>query len=117
MPGTTDSPNMPEELNDEPQKPSISREELEAQLEEADRERGQFREMALRAQADLTNYRRRMEEEREEIFHAAASRVINKLLPVVDDLAEGLGSGPVRRGRRSLGGRGADYREKPENVA
>ena len=96
MPGTTNSPNMPEELNDEPQKPCTSREELEALLEEADRERRQFREMAQRAQADLTNYRRRMEEEREEIFHAAASRVVNKLLPVVDDLQRALEQAPSR---------------------
>ncbi len=96
MPGTTDSPNMPEELNDGPQKPRTSREELEAQLEEADRERGQFREMAQRAQADLTNYRRRMEEERDEIFHAAASRVVNKLLPIVDDLQRALEQAPSK---------------------
>ena len=94
MPGTTDSPNRPEELNDEPEKMPTSREELEAQLEEAERERGQFREMAQRALADLTNYRKRMEEERGDIFDAAASRVINKLLPIVDDLQRALEQAP-----------------------
>ena len=94
MPGINDSPNRSEELNDEPQQPSTSREELEAQFEEANRERSQFREMALRAQADLTNYRKRMEEERGDIFHAAASRVINKLLPIVDDLQRALEQAP-----------------------
>ncbi len=94
MPGTTDSPNRPEELNNRPEETSTSREELEARLEEADRERGQFREMAQRAQADLANYRRRMEEERGDIFDAAASRVVNKLLPIVDDLQRALDQAP-----------------------
>ena len=94
MPGITDSANNPEELNNEPEKIPTSRQELEAQLEEADRERRQFREMAQRAQADLTNYRKRMEEERGDIFDAAASRVINKLLPIVDDLQRALEQAP-----------------------
>ena len=94
MPEITDSANNPEELNDEPEKSPISGEELKSQLEEADRERRQFREMAQRGQADLANYRKRMEEERGDIFDAAASRVINKLLPIVDDLQRALEQAP-----------------------
>ena len=41
--------------------------------------------MLQRAQADLINYKRRTEEEREEQQKHANSRLINKLLPVVDD--------------------------------
>ena len=54
-------------------------------LEEAARERDQFRAMAQRAQADLINYRRRMEEERQMVGQQAASQVIVRLLPVLDD--------------------------------
>jgi molecular chaperone GrpE len=55
------------------------------QLEEATREREQFRAMAQRAQADLINYRRRMEEERQMVGQHAASQVIVRLIPVLDD--------------------------------
>jgi molecular chaperone GrpE len=58
---------------------------LKAESEESSREKAQFREMLQRAQADLINYKRRTEEEREEQQKYANSRLINKLLPVVDD--------------------------------
>ena len=62
-------------------------EELVARAEEYNRERAQFRELAQRAQADLANYRRRAEEEREELAKYANSRLILKILPVLDDFA------------------------------
>ena len=68
---------------------------LEKRLEEAGRERSQFKEMALRAQADLANYRRRVEEEREEHNRAVAGRFVLKLLPVLDDLQRALDSVPA----------------------
>jgi molecular chaperone GrpE len=61
-------------------------ETLQAELEEANREIGQFKALAQRAQADLANYRRRVEEEREQVYHSIATRFINKLLPILDDL-------------------------------
>ena len=63
---------------------------LQERLEEVDRERAQFKELALRAQADLANYRRRIEEEREEYNRAVAARFVLKLLPVLDDLQRAL---------------------------
>lgn len=39
-----------------------------------------------RAQADFTNYRRRSEQEREEVSKFANSALVNALLPVLDDL-------------------------------
>ena len=48
---------------------------LRAKLDEALREKDQFRTMAQRAQADLTNYRRRAAEEKDEHrFYALSSR-------------------------------------------
>ena len=58
---------------------------LKAELEEANRERDQFRQMLQRAQADHVNYRRRTEEEREEQQKHTNSRLIQKLLPVMDE--------------------------------
>lgn len=77
--------NEPEqEAND--QRPELNGEEtLERQLEEAARERDQFRAMAQRAQADFINYKRRMEEERQLIGQQAAGQVVMQLLPVLDD--------------------------------
>lgn len=73
--------------------PSI--ETLQAELEEANRERGQFKALAQRAQADLVNLRRRVEEERGEMYHSTAARLIVKLLPIVDDLQRALDHVPV----------------------
>lgn len=61
-------------------------ESLQAELEEANRERSQFKSLAQRAQADLMNLRKRAEEEREALYYATAARLITKLLPIVDDL-------------------------------
>ena len=60
--------------------------DLQARLEEAEREREQFKGIAARAQADLVNYRRRAEEEKEEIRRSAKSALLMKMLSTVDDL-------------------------------
>ena len=64
------------------------------QLEEALREKEQFRAMAQRAQADLINYRRRAEEQRVEVKRAANTELLLKILSIVDDLDRGLGLVP-----------------------
>ena len=58
---------------------------LNAEVEEVSREKDQFREMFQRAQADFINYKRRTEEERDELHKHASSRLILKLLPVMDE--------------------------------
>ena len=63
---------------------------MREQLEEALREKGQFRAMAQRAQADLFNYRRRAAEEREELRRTANSQLLLKVLSVVDDLGRAI---------------------------
>ena len=72
-----------------------SLETLQAELDEADRERSQFRAMAQRAQADLANYRRRVEEERDEMLSSVTARLITKLLPIVDDFQRALAQTPA----------------------
>ena len=56
------------------------------QLDEALREKGQFRTIAQRAQADLENYKKRVIKEREDLQKSATEDLILKLLAVVDDL-------------------------------
>lgn len=58
----------------------------EERLEEALREKDQFRSIAQRAQADLINYRKRAAEEQQEIRRNANTDLILKVLGVVDDL-------------------------------
>ena len=59
-------------------------------LEEALREKGQFRSLAQRAQADLENYKKRAADEREEIRRFGQSQVILKVLAVADDFGRAL---------------------------
>lgn len=63
---------------------------LTEQLAEAERERGQFKNMAMRAQADLQNYRRRAAEEQAELRRSANAELIRKLLEVVDNFDRAL---------------------------
>ena len=56
------------------------------QMEEALREKEQFRAMAQRAQADLVNYRRRAEDERRYLRRSANSEMLLKVISIVDDL-------------------------------
>lgn len=59
---------------------------LTEQLQEALREKVQFRAIAQRAQADLVNYKHRAAEERKEAAARASSQLLLKLLPIADDL-------------------------------
>ena len=81
-------PGMPEEQQ------SISEEDettlLREQLEEALREKDQFRSMAQRAQADLANYKRRTAEERTELRRTANSQLLLKSITFGDDLDRAL---------------------------
>lgn len=63
---------------------------LREQLDEALREKDQFRAMAQRALADLENYKKRAASEQEELRRNANSRIILKILSVVDDLGRAI---------------------------
>jgi molecular chaperone GrpE len=69
-------------------------ERLRAEAQEARRERDQFRNMAMLAQADLANYRKRVDEEREQLLRAASAQVLLRLFPVLDDLDRALAQAP-----------------------
>ena len=59
---------------------------LRNELKESRRESSQSLDAAQRAQAELVNYRRRVDDERIELGKYSNSRLITKLLPVVEEL-------------------------------
>ena len=63
-------------------------------LDEALREKDQFRSIAQRAQADLINYRKRVTDERQELRRNANIDLLLKFLGVVDDLDRAMGMVP-----------------------
>ena len=63
---------------------------LQALLDEAEREKAQFKALAQRAQADLINYRKRAEEERQELVGNAGAQLLLRVLPVLDDVERAL---------------------------
>lgn len=65
---------------------------LEEQLLEAQEKQSRFREAALLAQADLENYRKRVDEEQARHSQATAGRLLLKLLPILDNLGRALNS-------------------------
>jgi len=63
---------------------------LQAQLEETEREKIQFKSLAQRLQADFVNFRKRADDEKLEIVSSAKSQVILHILPALDDVERGL---------------------------
>jgi len=73
------------------------------QLEEALREKDKYYDLLLRKQAEFDNYRKRTERERAESSLAGAREVLQRLLPVLDNMERALRTGgpsddPLRRG-------------------
>ena len=64
--------------------------DLRQRLEEAERETGQFRKLAQRAQADLTNYRKRAAEEVEEARRQTAAGLLLRIVATRDDIQRAL---------------------------
>jgi len=62
----------------------------QAHLEEAQRELAQFRNLLQRVQADSVNYKRRVEEEREELQKRANANLVIRLLPALDNFDRAL---------------------------
>lgn len=59
-----------------------------------ERERDEYKAMAQRSQADLVNYRRRVDEERRELQRNANAGLLAKFLDVVDDFERAIGMLP-----------------------
>ena len=68
--------------------------DLGARLEEAEREKEQFRIMALRYAADLENYKKRAAQELGTARERANSQIILKLIDVADDFGRAIANLP-----------------------
>ena len=78
-------------------------ERLQALLEEAEREKGQFKALAQRAQADLANFRKRADEEKLELLSNASAQVILRVLPALDDVERALAHAPAEASQTESG--------------
>lgn len=67
---------------------------VSVQLEEERARAAEYLEQAQRARAELINYRRRTEQEMQQIRQHAAERLITRILPVLDDFHRAIGMVP-----------------------
>lgn len=64
--------------------------EIQARIEEAEREKDQFKKLAQRAQADLVNYRNRVRSEQEALQARTTERVAMRFIEIADQLEKAL---------------------------
>lgn len=57
---------------------------------DVERQRDEYYDLLLRKQAEFDNYRKRVDRERQMVSEAAASSIIEELLPLMDDLERAL---------------------------
>lgn len=69
--------------------------ELEQKLAEAEAQAAEYLDNWRRSIAELSNARKRMQREQEDIVRNAAERVIEKLLPVMDDMERAFANAPA----------------------
>jgi molecular chaperone GrpE len=62
----------------------------DTELERLQRERDEYKDLLLRTTAEFDNFRKRTERERLAVAEAAASDLLEELLPLVDDLERAL---------------------------
>lgn len=81
---------------------AAERDRLAAELElsvqegrEALKKLGEEHERALRAAADLENYRKRAAKEREEVLRFGSERLLKDLIPILDNLERALAAAPA----------------------
>ena len=108
-PGTPQAPDAPEGFEDASasehlltEEPGVAEEELAAlseELESTRQERDQYLDALRRLKAEFENSRKRQERERERVFSMAAERLVQELLPVLDNLDRALeAGGDIREG-------------------
>ncbi|MBP2024781.1 nucleotide exchange factor GrpE [Peptoniphilus stercorisuis] len=65
-------------------------EEVTEEIEEENEKYELLQESFLRLQADFTNYKRRTEQEKQDYLNLGATKIINDLLPIVDNFERAL---------------------------
>ena len=90
----SESSERSEPATGDPQEPptSASQQTLEERLAKAEEEAKKFRDNWHRAEADFQNFKRRAEQEREELRRYGNVSVIINLLPVLDDFERAFSS-------------------------
>jgi molecular chaperone GrpE len=86
------SPETRDAQDSEAPEPQQAAEPADGQLAAAKKEAAENQDRYLRAMADLENFRRRTVREKEELRLFASSRLLEDLLPALDNLALGLAS-------------------------
>lgn len=69
-------------------------ESLRAELDEANRKAEEYLDLLRRARADLSNFRRRVDEERAEQSRSLKAELFLKILPVLDDFQRAVAAVP-----------------------
>ncbi len=72
----------------------LSLEELQKQLAEAQAQAAEYKEGWQRAIAEFQNYRRRVENEKNETYQVVLIDIIQRYLPILDDLERALAARP-----------------------
>ncbi len=75
-------------------------EQLRQQVKEAEARAAEKHEQWLRSVAELRNYKKRVEQEREQITRLANAELIGRLLPVLDDLERAMAVLPNEKVRK-----------------
>ena len=81
-----ESSTFEEWMESEPDAPDAI-EDLQARLEETEREKDQFRNAMLRSAADLENYKKRAAQDLNDARERANERIITKLIDVADNFS------------------------------
>jgi molecular chaperone GrpE len=84
--GTTD----PEAASPEPNKTGDTFADPESRVAELQAELSKYKDAALRATADLDNYRKRVSRERDESIKYANTAFLERLIPILDNFELGL---------------------------
>ena len=71
--------------------------ELQEQLAQAQAQANEYLDQARRVAADLSNARKRMQREMDEVRASASERVLERLLPVVDDVERAFANVPAEQ--------------------
>lgn len=80
---------MPGKKTSKPSDHEVLAEEVEtltSQLAESETKKQEYIDALLRERADFTNFRRRVESEKSQMWDQASGETVKKLLPVLDDL-------------------------------
>lgn len=79
-----------EETEETAEQAEIQEETVEEEIQEADNKFTELQESFVRLQADFTNYKRRTEQEKNDYLDLGVSKVINDLLPIIDNFERAL---------------------------